>query len=199
MTSPIIRAYLGLGGNLGNPVDTIRQALGLLDAHSTIRVIQTASLYSTEPVGFFTESASPPPWFINTAAAIDTTLSAPALLRVVLALEQQRGRTRPVTPSGYLSRTLDIDLLLYGDLTLRESDLEIPHPRLHERAFVLAPLLELAPEYVHPCLNRTIRELYQSLGTLQRIKQLAPDSSSTSKISVSASLPRRRTRPKGRA
>jgi 2-amino-4-hydroxy-6-hydroxymethyldihydropteridine diphosphokinase len=185
--SDVERAYLGLGSNLGNPAETIREALRLLDAHPGMRVVQRASLYRTEPVGFFERwpetqpetrdgtdtDSSPPPWFINTAATIDTTLGAHALLEVILDIEQQLGRVRPPAEQpGYRSRTLDIDLLFYGERILRDITLEIPHPRLHERAFVLAPLLELAPDWIHPGLNRTVRELYGALPPQHDVERL---------------------------
>src|SRR5881394_300694 len=138
------RAYVALGSNLGDREATIRAALAALDGEPGLRVAAVSSLLDTEPVGFVDQ-----PRFLNGAAALDTSLEPRALLDLHLAVERRFGREREgVPPQG--PRTLDIDLLLYGTAEIDEPGLRIPHPRLHERAFVLGPLAELDPSLEVP-------------------------------------------------
>ena len=131
------RAYVALGANLGDREATIRAALAELDIVPGVRVAAVSTLRDTEPVGNVDQ-----PRFLNGAAALETTLAPAELLDVLLAVERRFGRTREgVPPQG--PRTLDLDLLLYGSVQLDEPGLTIPHPRLHERRFVLEPLSEL--------------------------------------------------------
>jgi len=129
-------AYVGLGANLGDREATIRAALAALNAEDGIDVVAVSTLRETEPVG-----VGPQPPFLNGAAELTTTLSARELLDRLFATEQRFGRTR--VPGEHGPRTLDLDLLLYGDEQIDEPGLTVPHPRLHERAFVLEPLAEL--------------------------------------------------------
>jgi 2-amino-4-hydroxy-6-hydroxymethyldihydropteridine diphosphokinase len=133
------RAYVGLGSNLGDREATIRAALDALAEEDGIEVVAVSSLRDTEPVG-----VGPQPRFLNGAAELETTLSARELLDRLLETERRLGRTR--VPGEHGPRTIDLDLLLYGDETIDEPGLTIPHPRLHERPFVLEPLAELAAE-----------------------------------------------------
>ena len=133
------RAYVGLGGNLDDREGLIRRALVLLAARPDIEVLLVSSLRETDPVGFVDQ-----PRFLNGAAMIETTLTAPELLDELLTIERELGRTRNGRRNG--PRTIDLDLLLFGDLVVDEPGLTLPHPRLHERAFVLEPLAELDPE-----------------------------------------------------
>jgi 2-amino-4-hydroxy-6-hydroxymethyldihydropteridine diphosphokinase len=135
----VARAYIGLGSNLGDREATIRAALEALEAEPGTAVVAVSGLIDTEPVGVIEQ-----PRFLNGVAALDTDLSARHLLTVLLEVEQRFGRRRDASlPQG--PRTLDLDLLLYGDEEIDEPGLRVPHPRLHERAFVLGPLAELAP------------------------------------------------------
>jgi len=158
-------AFIALGSNLpscaGSPPATLAAAAVRLE--SLGRVASRSSFYSTEPVGF-----SDQPRFLNAAIALETELSPRALLAALLDLEQAFGRARSAGLSNG-PRTLDLDILLYDDLVLDEPDLQIPHPRLAERAFVLTPLAEIAPETVDPRTGRTIAEL------LQRLREGSPD------------------------
>jgi len=138
------RAYVALGSNLGDRETTIRAALAALDAATGVRVAAVSSLVETEPVGVVDQ-----PRFLNGAAALDTSLDPGALLGLLLALERRFGRDREGVPAQG-PRTLDLDLLLYGNARIHRPGLEIPHPRLHERAFVLAPLAELDPSLEVP-------------------------------------------------
>jgi 2-amino-4-hydroxy-6-hydroxymethyldihydropteridine diphosphokinase len=136
-------AYVGIGSNLGDREATIARALELLDDPPELRLAGVASVRETEPVGVVDQ-----PPFLNTAVRLDTTLGVRALLDRLLAVERSLGRVR--TGERWGPRTLDLDLLLYGDAVVDEPGLTVPHPRLHERRFVLEPLHELAPELVVP-------------------------------------------------
>jgi 2-amino-4-hydroxy-6-hydroxymethyldihydropteridine diphosphokinase len=139
----VIRAYVGLGANLGDREGTLRAAVDALAAEPGIEVVAVSTLRDTEPVGVGKQ-----PRYLNGAVAIDTTLSASDLLERLLVAERRFGRVR--SPGEHGPRTLDLDLLLYGDEAIHEPGLTVPHPRLHERRFVLEPLVELDPGLVVP-------------------------------------------------
>lgn len=152
--------WLGLGSNLGDKRANIARALDLLAA--TCRVIRVSSLYKTDPVGFKDQD-----WFLNCVAKADTKLGPAALLEALKSIEQEMGRKERVRNGP---RVIDLDILLYEDRTFDEDGLVIPHPRLHERLFVLAPLSEIAPSLVHPVLGKTIAELARSLRNPERVE-----------------------------
>lgn len=137
-----VRAYVGLGANVGDPRRQLDAALDELDAVADTRVAARSSLYRTAPVGYADQ-----PEFLNAVAALDTGLDPGRLLSELHAIEDRHHRERPFPNAP---RTLDLDLLLYGDLSLAAPRLTVPHPRMHERAFVLRPLLEIAPDAVIP-------------------------------------------------
>ncbi|MFL6647597.1 MAG: 2-amino-4-hydroxy-6-hydroxymethyldihydropteridine diphosphokinase [Sulfurifustaceae bacterium] len=136
--TPLARAYVGIGSNLESPVAQVRRGVAALERLPDSRLVGCSSLYRSAPVGI-TEQ----PDFINAACALDTTLEPRALMQRLLEIESAHGRTRGPTRGG--PRTLDLDLLLYGELELASPELTLPHPRLHERAFMLYPLFEIAP------------------------------------------------------
>jgi 2-amino-4-hydroxy-6-hydroxymethyldihydropteridine diphosphokinase len=136
-----VRAYVGLGSNLGDREGAIRDALEALAEH--VRVVAVSSLRETEPWGY----AEQPP-FLNAAAAVETDLSPRELLDLLLAVERRLGRTRD--GARYGPRAIDLDLLLYGEEVVDEPGLTVPHPRLHERRFALEPLAELDPDLAVP-------------------------------------------------
>jgi 2-amino-4-hydroxy-6-hydroxymethyldihydropteridine diphosphokinase len=138
-----VRAYVGLGANLGDREGTIGRALDLLEEQAGIQVVRVSTLRQTEPVGYLDQ-----PRFVNAAAELETSLSPRALLDALLAVERELGRTREGPRFG--PRTIDLDLLVYGDRVVDEPGLEIPHPRMHARRFALEPLAELAPALVVP-------------------------------------------------
>lgn len=139
MPRPEVIAYVALGANLGDPVGAVRAALDALAGASGLRLMRASSLYRTAP------HEAHGPDFINAVAEVATTLNAPQLLTALQAIEQAAGRERPFRNAP---RTLDLDLLLYGDARIESPALTVPHPRWRERAFVLLPLAELAPERV---------------------------------------------------
>jgi 2-amino-4-hydroxy-6-hydroxymethyldihydropteridine diphosphokinase len=160
----VARCYIGLGGNLGDPVQTLRQAIAALGGLAGTQLLRASSLWRTAPLGHTQQ-----PDFVNAVAEVGSTLAPRALLQELLALEQRFGRERSFANAP---RTLDLDLLLFGDLIVEEAGLTLPHPRMHERAFVLAPLIELAPECVIPgrgraadCLERLSGQPIENLGS----------------------------------
>jgi 2-amino-4-hydroxy-6-hydroxymethyldihydropteridine diphosphokinase len=138
------RAFVGLGANLGDRDGTLRAAVKRLRGVAGTDVTRVSSLRDTEPVGYVDQ-----PRFLNGVVEVETKLSPRALLDELLAIEREFGRDRAIAPPQG-PRTLDLDLLVYGSETIREPGLEVPHPRLHERAFVLEPLVELDPELEIP-------------------------------------------------
>lgn len=132
----LVRAYIGLGANLGEAAHTVCQALDWLQCSTGVQLVAQSALYRSAPVD------AHGPDFINAVAAIDTGLPAPALLALLQALEARAGRERPYRNAP---RTLDLDLLLYGDASISSPMLTVPHPRMWERAFVLVPLAEIEP------------------------------------------------------
>ena len=141
------RAYIGLGANLGPREVTLLRAADLLAADPGIEVLEISQLRETEPVGDVEQ-----PSFLNGAVAVETTLSPRELLNVLLRVERELGRVRDGERWG--PRTIDLDLLLYGDEIVDEDGLRVPHPRLHERRFALEPLVDLEPELEIPGLGR---------------------------------------------
>ena len=137
------RAFVGLGANLGDRERTLHDAVDALGSEEGIEIVAVSTLRETEPVGVGEQ-----PLFLNGAVELETTRTARELLDRLLEVEQRFGRVR--VPGEHGPRTLDLDLLLYGDGVLDEPGLAVPHPRLHERRFVLEPLAELAPELVVP-------------------------------------------------
>jgi len=156
-------AYVGIGSNLEDPQAQVRRAFDELARLPDTRVTARSSLYRTAPVGHGAQ-----PDFINAVAVLDTKLPAAALLRELLAVEARHGRKRsfPNAP-----RTLDLDLLLYGDARLNEPGLEVPHPRMHERAFVLAPIVEISPELDIPGIGPASERLGACAG--QNVERIA--------------------------
>lgn len=149
-----VTAYIALGSNLENPEAQIEAAFDALATIAGSRLVKRSSLYRTAPVGYADQ-----PDFINAAGAFETTLAPRALLDALLGLEAARGRARTFVNAP---RTLDLDVLLYGDRQIAENGLTVPHPRMHERAFVLVPLAEIAPDCVVPGRG-TVRELLRSV------------------------------------
>lgn len=149
----MVTAYIGLGANLGDREETLRDAVGRIGHLG--RIVGVSSLYETAPVGFLDQ-----PPYANAVVALETACPPVELMQALLAIERDLGRTRsfPNAP-----RTIDLDLLMVDDLVLEEPGLHLPHPRFHERGFVLAPLAEIAATLNHPVLGQTMVELLASL------------------------------------
>lgn len=146
--------YLGLGSNIGNRDANIRQALDQLQTDD-LRLLRVSSLYETEPMGFQDQ-----PWFLNQVAEFETELSPPQLLKQIQAVEKTLGRKREIVNGP---RTIDIDILLFGDVIMNTAELTIPHPRYRERLFVLEPLLELNPALQDPETRQPIAAMLDTV------------------------------------
>lgn len=142
--------YLSLGSNVGERAENIANAIAALNERG-VRVLRESALYETEPVGLREQ-----PWFLNGVVEAETALAPERLIETVLGIEKQMGRHRSI-PGG--PRLIDIDILFYGSQVVRAASLEIPHPRLADRRFVLVPLHEIAPSLRHPMLEKTVAEL----------------------------------------
>jgi len=159
-------AYLGFGGNLGDVQATFSSAITLLAAHPSLVHKRSSELYRTSPWGRPNQ-----PEFLNFVEEIECNLSPESLLEFVLSVERRSGRNRK-DQTRWGPRTLDIDLLIMGDRIVNTPMLRLPHPRLHERKFVLQPLAELCPDLLPPGLNRNIRELLDQLDSDEKVVSL---------------------------
>jgi len=161
-----ISAYLSLGSNLGNRENHLHDAIARLQALG--RIVAVSSFYETEPVEFADQ-----PWFLNCVVSLETAETPAQLLATLLAIERDMGRVRTRKKGP---RTIDLDILLFGDTILDSPELTIPHPALHQRRFVLEPLAEIAPEAQHPILKKTIRRLWGDLPAGQTVRKLPKNS-----------------------
>ncbi len=157
-------AYLGLGSNLGDREDNLRRAVSLLRQRVSLAAL--SSVYETEPWGYTSQ-----PTFLNLACAVETRLSPGELLELAQGVERDLGR---VSTFRYGPRTMDVDILLYGDEVIETFDLQIPHPSFSERAFALVPMAEIAPSLVHPALGRSIAELLGEVPGKEKVVMLGP-------------------------
>jgi len=157
--------YLSLGSNIGDRKSHLRDAIARLETKG--RIVEVSSFYETEPVEV-TDQA----WFLNCAAALETTEEDPyQLMAAILGIEQEMGRRRILRKGP---RTIDIDILLYGDVVINSPALTIPHPAMHQRRFVLDPLAEIAPGVQHPVLKRTVQEMLAALPAGQTVRRVKP-------------------------
>lgn len=170
----MIECYIGLGANLGDRMGNLSLAAAHLARDPALFLRRISRVYETEPVG------PPQPRYLNAVAQVDTLLSARALVRLLLAVEEAMGRVRR---ERWAAREIDLDLLLFGDRVIEAPSVQVPHPRLPERAFVLVPLCELAPRAVHPGLRVTVDELrlrlppedLASVRAVGQVRRLADD------------------------
>ncbi len=149
------KAAIGIGSNQGDSVRICLDAIEGLRNHPAINILLASSLYRTKPVGVTGQE-----WYINAAVLCETSLAPPELLDFLLGLEKSFGRVRTVK---WGPRTLDLDILFYEDLKLDIPGLTVPHPLMHERLFVLAPLAEIDPDWIHPGVGLSVREMLDRL------------------------------------
>mgnify|MGYP000477580394 CR=1 FL=1 len=161
-------AFIALGSNLGDRLDWLARAVLHLSEHPQIEVLDMSAAYETEPM-YITDQ----PGFLNACAKIKTDLAPYPLLKTILDIENQLGRKRDIDKGP---RTLDLDLLFMDDLSLNIPELTLPHPHIHERPFVLVPLNDIAPDFIHPILNTSIAKLLQQLGDTQDVIKLSQES-----------------------
>jgi 2-amino-4-hydroxy-6-hydroxymethyldihydropteridine diphosphokinase len=162
------RAFIGIGTNLGDRAANYREAIVRIASLPDTRVVRQSSIYETEPVGEVKGA------FLNGVIEVETDLMADALMRRMLAIERTMGRKRatgrkPHRNGAYRPRVIDLDLLFFNKETVNTRALQLPHPRLHERRFVLAPMAELAPAMIHPKLNVSISDLLSNLKSSYRV------------------------------
>jgi 2-amino-4-hydroxy-6-hydroxymethyldihydropteridine diphosphokinase len=155
-------AYLSLGSNLGDRAANLRAAVAQLDVAG--RLLAVSAFYETQPV-----DVPDQPWFLNCIAAIETDKTPRELLQLALRVEAAMGRVRMLEKGA---RKIDIDIVLFGDWVVDEPGLKIPHPAMHQRRFVLEPLVEIAPETRHPGLGKTAQELLAALAGGQMVRRL---------------------------
>lgn len=157
------RVFVGIGSNLGDREFLIRKAVEGLRELPHTSVLRVSSLYDTDPVG---EVVQPP--FLNAVAWLESELDARALLWHLLLIERRMGRVRT---QRWGPRSIDLDLIFHGDLVLDEPDLQVPHPEAHRRAFVLHPMLELDPDFVHPITGETVRKMVKKLDPIPTVRK----------------------------
>lgn len=163
-----VNAFIGLGSNVGDRVGFVQQAVQLLKDIKPIKVLECSSLYETEPIGdeYSLE------WFVNAVVEIETEFSAEELLDVCNDIEARMNewnKSVDVPKHDGRMRIIDLDILFFGGEVHETSYLTIPHPRVHKRAFALVPLLEIAPDMVHPSLNKTIAEIHEQLPEPEQV------------------------------
>lgn len=166
MSIPVI-AYLGIGSNLGDPIENCRTALREIASLKNVQVLRRSSLYRTEPVGDRLQD-----WFVNGAVEVRTTFTAPQLLKALQWVEQAMGRERR---ERWGPRTIDIDILLYGQDIIEADGLVVPHPELHKRRFVLVPINEIAPYVIHALYGISMKGLLDRLEDDRAVERIDAD------------------------
>jgi len=160
-------AYIGIGSNLESPAENCLKAVERLTAHPDLTLVARSSLYQSEPFGITDQD-----WFVNSVVQLTTSFSPEDLLRACLSIEQAMGRTRT---KKWGPRIIDLDILFYDGLILKQKGLEIPHPGIAERSFVLAPMSEIAPNFIHPKLKKPIQTLLMEIPNPQQVNRLSSD------------------------
>jgi len=153
--------YIGIGSNLGNSLANCRQAIQAIGAEKGNKIVACSPFYLTEPVGRKDQN-----WFVNAVIAVETNFSPHQLMEFLLHIEKNMGRERK---ERWGPRIIDLDILFYANLICQEDDLQIPHPEMVKRRFVLLPLQDIAPHLVHPQLGKTVRELLDELPPGEKV------------------------------
>ncbi|MFJ8268458.1 2-amino-4-hydroxy-6-hydroxymethyldihydropteridine diphosphokinase [Peribacillus asahii] len=155
-------AYLSIGSNIGNRLATFHEALRLLDSNKLVKVVDSSSLYETDPVGYTDQDC-----FLNAVIKVFTSLSPEELLQTCLNIETELGRKREIR---WGPRTLDLDILLYNQENIETESLSVPHPRMQERAFVIVPLLELDPDIKLPNVNASLNDILNQIPDKEGVR-----------------------------
>lgn len=159
-----IISFIGLGSNMGKPLDRCRQGIEYLKAVQKTQVLRCSSFYQTEPVGFLDQE-----WFINAVIELRTTLSARELIQELQSIERMMGRQKPIK---WGPRIIDLDILLYGQEVIQTDGLIVPHPELHKRRFVVEPLYEIAPYAIHPAFGVSVAGLRERLSDENKVEKI---------------------------
>lgn len=157
-------AIIGIGSNLGDKISNCESAINRLGSCRENRILRRSSFYKTAPIGYVEQD-----WFVNCVVKVETTWGPYELLECLKNLESALGRRETFV---WGPRVIDLDILLFNSDEFTSKDLQVPHPHLHERAFVLVPLCEIDPEVVHPVLNRTARRLLEDLGEVEGVEKI---------------------------
>ena len=160
-------AFIAIGSNMESPAANCRQAMDRLADLPGMTLLARSSLYRSEPFGKTDQD-----WFVNAVVRIDTSLSPEELLKTCLSIEQEMGRTRS---EKWGPRIIDLDILFYDDLILKLEGLEIPHPGIPERSFVLVPMNEIAPDCIHPQLKKPVKTLLEEIENPQQVQRMDSD------------------------
>ena len=171
-------AYIGIGSNLGDKPGNCRRAIEALGSNPRNLLVRCSPLYHTEPVGKTDQD-----WFVNGVVSLETSMDPRELLEFLLSIERKMGRVRE---EKWGPRRIDLDILFCGDQILNETDLQVPHPRLHERRFVLIPLQDVAPDLVHPVLGKTVSRILAELDTRERVIPLQEGNEKACTVSSSS-------------
>jgi 2-amino-4-hydroxy-6-hydroxymethyldihydropteridine diphosphokinase len=157
-------AYIGIGSNLGDKISQCEKAISEILKTGCHKLLAKSSLFKTKPIGYTSQD-----WFVNGVIKIETDLEAPELLQALKAIESQSGRTETFR---WGPRTIDLDILFFDDVEIHTEELQIPHPLIQERQFVLIPLVEIDRNLIHSVLKKTVQELSENLGNDQGVEKL---------------------------